>query len=436
MSLEIGTKNPISVILEYSVKMGLGLKFENKVLRNGDFLFKVLKDEIEIGHGQNKKKQKAKFLAAESAINNLKSTVTTENFESKLTQEVTKLKKQGSFKQISANPYIVDFFADNLMLATGKGLSQAIAKESCAEKALERLREISDSENTLDKSCQVDKIHLNDPRIYLQKSLFDQKCFLYFESKFASFEIPSHLEGEIFIITQEIMQISKFCNLELHRLGSNSLNIMRKTKLVLDFGLVIKSCTKTQILELFESLQYSRLCFLEEKAKTLKADGFKLSMPIELVENSPNFYSVLPYFRIFRNDISANIYILDSPSHPSLTHYKWLKSDKSVASKLKTSALLRHWRQKLVIDIPSELLDLLVENFVSEEMPCGLGFRVVCEKISSGVFLSGAIPLEQDLCHDCLMMKWTARSRYIALKEAGRCLIAISQGELEELLDN
>ena len=68
-------------------------------------------------------------------------------------------------------------------------------------------------------------------------------------------------------------------------------------------------------------------------------------------------------------------------------------------------------------------------------MPSGLGFRVVCENIASGIFLPGAVSIIQDTIHDELLSNWPAKYRYHALKEAGRTLIALSQGELEQLLD-
>ena len=442
MSLEIGSKNPISVLTEYSVKLNLNLRFENTTLKTGEFLFRVLKGQMQLGLGQDKKKQRAKSLAAESAINYLKSSSCPEDVEDQLSNELHKLKKTGNYKLVSANPYVLDYYIDNLLVATGKGVSQAIARKNCAEKALLKLQELETSpshspkSNKADKSCQIERIHSIDPRVFSQKTAFEQAYMLYFENKYSSFEIPQRLSTEIVLFAEEILEMARSFSLSIQPIGSYSLGILRNNKTVLDFGMVLQAATESVIFDIYDRLQRARLNFLESKDKGIKMEGHKLAMSIELIENTMNSYTSLPYFFVSRNNISANIYIYDSDTHPSLIHYQWMKSDKPAISKTKTCALLRYWRQKLSIEIPAEFLDVLVENFVNAEMPCGLGFRIVCEKISSGIFLPGAVSLTQDLCHDSLMMRWPARFRYSVLKEAGRTLVAISQGELSQLFDD
>ena len=111
MSLEIGSKNPISVLTEYSVKLNLNLRFENTTLKTGEFLFRVLKGQMQLGLGQDKKKQRAKSLAAESAINYLKSSSCPEDVEDQLSNELHKLKKTGNYKLVSAKVYLKPLLA-------------------------------------------------------------------------------------------------------------------------------------------------------------------------------------------------------------------------------------------------------------------------------------------------------------------------------------
>ena len=82
------------------------------------------------------------------------------------------------------------------------------------------------------------------------------------------------------------------------------------------------------------------------------------------------------------------------------------------------------------------MLDVIVENFVTDDMPCGLGFRIVCEKIASGILLPGAVEMIQDTCHNTLIANCPLKYIHDAIKEASKTLIAISQNDLETLLEN
>lgn len=438
MNLEIGQKNPISVLNEYAVKTNSKVDYTFTTVNN-EFWFKVSYNNLTIGQGQDKKKQKAKSKAAESGIYYLNS-VNQANPETKLENLCKKLNKFGKYVLISKNPYLYEYHLDSFVIASASGSTEHMAKTACAESALNRIKDISsvqqyelDKKNS-DKNVQTENTFIIDPRVNKPNTI-DQKYGMYLENKFKSFEIWSTDSLEIKLLVQEIVNISKKYDLDIYEIGSYSMNILRNNKLILDFAIVLPSATELHINNLFESLELARLCYLESKEKGSWTEGFKIALKIDLIENTMNPYTSLPYFKFSRSNISGNMYILDSSTHPTLVHSNWVRRNKPGTVKQKVFSLVRYWRHKLSIEIPSELLDLVVENFVSDDLSLGLAFRIVIEKIASGVYLNGAVPMIQDPCHDTFLRNWPTRFKHEITKEASRTLISISQGELEVILD-
>ena len=327
-------KNPISVLNEYVVKHNSKIDYEFITKENGDFLCIIRNENLIIGQDQAKKKQVAKTKAAESAVSYLRLNLYNQNFEDQLEDYVKGLKKVGIFKLINKSPYIFEYHIDKLLIGSGSGKTEAIATEKCSEFALKRLKEIdkikkeseyseiSDhTEQRNEKSCQVEKVYCKDPRIYGPKSSFDQKFLLYFEKKYVDLEIKQRECMEIKYFIDEVKSISTILNSEIYELGSLSLGILRNTKLILDFGLIQQGVNDQQMVIILETLQRARLNYLESKEKVLNISGCKLSMNVEMVENTMNSYTGLPYFKLSRGELTANLYIIGSKSNSSLAHY-------------------------------------------------------------------------------------------------------------------
>ncbi|OMJ77617.1 hypothetical protein SteCoe_22742 [Stentor coeruleus] len=567
MSEEKLDKNPISVLNEFCSRTN------NKVdyffcQERGEFCCKVLFLNEVIGYGQDKKKQRAKFKAAEAATKHLSTNLLNYSFESELNDHINKSNSKGYFKLISRSPlFVYEYYIGNLLISSGRGDIESQAKENCAHQALkvisalpkaqflpsekkldniyenDKLKKSEDfeiakkssekpenlqkigkleklevieklekpektkkkrkskrpesftekldlakptkhqkieinkvSENSinpknqqststreiqqkpeiiqtletpeklqksqkslinskiLDKSCQASNIPTKDPRVSLPTTSQDQRLEIFIDSLLQSFSLNQQELIIIKAIDQEIQSLSQALNHPILSVGSHNLDILRSKKQELDYALIYPGVTEEIVHSIYGISEKARLNFLESKDNQVKKEGLKLSSNIQLCENFLNPYTTLPYIKMNHTFISARLYIFDSVNHPSLIHYKWYKSSIKSSVKNKTSTILRYWRQKFSLEIPVELLDLLIYNFITDDMPCGLAFRILLEHISAGIFLPGAKILIQDSCHEDIYSAWPARFNHEAMNIAMRTLVSISEGDFSRLI--
>lgn len=564
-------KNPISILNEFCSRTNNKIEFifEEK---GGEFCCKVvLLNEI-IGCGQDKKKQRAKCKAAEVATKFLSVGLLSISSEGEPNDLLSKSKSKAAFKLVSKSPlFVYEYYIDNLLISSGRAITEKQAKENCANQVIKVLSDLSKNQSLIltptekllskiyendkpekqeileatskivrsensekieklgkpesteslnkfekpkksqrpesftenldlakakkhqkienpeslkapqsqikskkqeiivpsetqkaekleklkslenpdkpilsnpqkvqniqakpkisDQSCQVSNIPTKDPRVSLPVTSEDNRFNISLDNLLQTFTLSQQELLEIKVTDYEIQCLSQTLNYSIIPVGSRDLGILRSKKLELDYSLILPGATEELIHNIFEVCEKARLNFLESKEKHKKKIGLKLSSSVQLCENLLNPYTSMPYIKMTRSLLSARLYIFDTANHPSLIHYKWYKSSMISSIKYKISVILRYWRQKFSLEIPVELLDLLIENFVTDDMSCGLAFRMILEQISAGIFLPGAKVLIQDTCHENIFSVWPARFRHEGMKVAVKTLISISEGD-------
>ena len=124
MSSIVNEKNPISILNELASKENSKIVYEFISTQEG-FLAKVHYNSSQIGEGQDKKKQKAKSKAAESALSYLNSLKFIENPEMELQTLSKLLKKTGKFTLISKEPFIYEYYLDSMLISSSSSLITA-----------------------------------------------------------------------------------------------------------------------------------------------------------------------------------------------------------------------------------------------------------------------------------------------------------------------
>ena len=324
MSSIVNEKNPISILNELASKENSKIVYEFISTQEG-FLAKVHYNSSQIGEGQDKKKQKAKSKAAESALSYLNSLKFIENPEMELQTLSKLLKKTGKFTLISKEPFIYEYYLDSMLISSSSSNTETSAKKSCCEKALEVLKNLTKNTTkpkTSEKGSQIEKISYKDPRIYTSKSSYEQRYLFYFEAKFNSFEIHQKEFQNIKKIEKEILNLSKVYKIEIFQVGSFCMNILRTQKKILDFVVVLPGASETDFYKFFEFLERGRLNYLKCKEKNEKPESFALSMRLELKENESSLYSNFPFIKFTENDVFVHVFVTDSKSISTLVHYQ------------------------------------------------------------------------------------------------------------------
>ncbi|OMJ73598.1 hypothetical protein SteCoe_27673 [Stentor coeruleus] len=429
------SKNPISILNEYCLgsEKTIDFTFEPK---KGEFICNILYMGDIIATAQNKKKQIAKAKAAEQAINYLNIDIEVFLIQNKLKKLMENFKSKGSFHLVSNTPsFNYEYNLGKSFISSGTGETEKKAWESCAKSAIKVLKEFLRKRQyftNLSEKRQVkgqENIRYKDPRVCILKGSLDQQLNQSIKKILQSFAINEQETLEIKTVDKEMKELAQCLEWEIYFLGSHSLGQVRKSKLEIDYALVLPEVHEHLVHDLFE------ICQKAHSAFTIGLEGFKLSSSLQLCENFINPYSMIPYIKMTRPSLVAFLYIYDNMNHPSLEHYKMYRPLNISQIKIKTSLLLRHWRYRFSVQIPVEILDLVVDNFICDDMNCGLALRVVMEKISSGIFLPGAKSLIRSKCHDDILKSWAIKNRCEVMGEAMKCLISLSQGEIEKYLE-
>lgn len=442
MTEDKGGKNPISILNEYCLgsEKNINFTFETK---DGEFICKILHLGDIIGTAQDKKKQTSKTKAAEQAINYLNIDIEVFLLQNKLKKLMENFKSKGSFHLVSKTPaFNYEYKLGKSLISSGTGETEKKAWENCAKASIKTLKRflrkrqyytnLSEKKMKLkgqEKSNLLDNIRYQDPRVLMLKVSSDQQLYQSLEKIFHSFILSEKETLEIKAVDQEMQDLAHCLDWGILPLGSHSLGQIRKSKLEIDYALVLPEAHEHLVHDLFE------ICEKAHSNFAMGLEGVKLSSSLELCENFINPYSMMPYIKMTYSSLVAFLYIYDNETHPSLEHYKWYRPLNISQVKIRTSLVLRHWRFRYSLQIPVEILDLIVDNFISDDMNCGLAFRVVMEQISSGIFLPGAKKLIRSKFHDDILKTWAIRNRCEVMKEAMKCLMSLSQGEIAKFLE-
>ena len=145
---EILRKNPISVLNTYTFKTKSSIKYEFSK-ENSVYTATVLHNDAQISEGKDKKKQVAKAMAAESAIQVLKDQIIKKSprpslqLEKQIRSLLRAVKIKGSFRLTFKDPhFIYQFFSGYNKVAEGWGLTEPLAKLNCAKKTWNMLTKL------------------------------------------------------------------------------------------------------------------------------------------------------------------------------------------------------------------------------------------------------------------------------------------------------
>lgn len=423
---ESSDKNPISILNEYCLKTSTKVNFEFKSEDNQFTSLVIYNNEI-IGKGTDKKKQAAKTKAAQKAVKHLLAATKIMSTENETDIQFKALSKKGKFQLSFIDPnFIYQFYDKEKLLAEGKSITEPQAKQKCVKKTLKVLKTLLEQEKLKTGSKSV-----KDIRKCNSYSNVDLRVQNYLENKLKTFQVSAEDLVEIGRIEQEVILMSKHLGLSLIPVGSYAWGLLRKQKLVLDYCLVLEKSEITEVYSIYESLEKSRMLFLESKEHNVQLSGFGLSLSPSLIQKNSKF----PTIKLESDKITCLIYFYESLADPSLQHYLLKKSDSISVNKKNLCTLFRHWKFIRKLDLSIELLDLIVEEFVMDEFLVYLGFRLVLEMISGGIFLNGACNSVKCQSFEYFIGKFDDESKYKVMAEAQKTLISLSTGETQLILD-
>ena len=457
-------KNPICILNEFSLKTSSKISFEY-TNEDNDFLAVVIYNNKVIGTGKDKKKQVAKTKAAENAVLYLTNSKSKENTDEIFNDLIKKFGKKGNFKLSFQDPvFIYEYYLSGSRIAEGRALSESSAKEKCIKSLNEKLTLIEDSEpksstsssklpkstnlsqstvsiNPLILGSQSDSITSKNPekpsesskliqqesspkkRIKLEHNplTLDIETCIFFEKLLSSFELSKEELQDLYRLEDEIQEMSDSLGLQLVPIGSYSLGLLRRSKLVLDFCIVTDSATKA-VGAIFESLEKARIVYLKFKEIQQKPEAFALSYSPK-IESSGDFNYIL-----LENEgkFSVCIYFLNRVECNDL---------KVLVNKTKGNKparmILRHWRQTKGLKIKTEVLDLIVNECGFEDNHV-MVVRSVIEAIAGGVLLEDACrKFDEKLFYQMIKGENLDEVRQI-MKEAQEFLIAFHRREVND----
>lgn len=419
-------KNPISIINEYCLKTNSKIIYEFRSEDN-QFLCLVFYNNQIIGKGKGTKKQVAKTSAAQNALKHLISGSKEDKSNNQKDTKFKALSKKGNFKLSFNDPnFVYQYYINETLIAEGMSITDQQAKQKCIKKALNSLKTEKKSE-----ALKPLNVPFKDIRVKAKNLNTDLNVLNYLESKIKALELLPEDQVEIKRIDQELILLSQYLDLTLVPVGSHSLGLIRRTKLNLDYYLIVENVDKDSISSIFESLEKARLVYLESKAHEVELKCFGLSLTPSLVECEPG----LPIIKLERERFLCFIYFYESLAHPSPQHYLSIKGEQLTECKTKIMILLRQWRFISKIDLPVELLDIIVQEFVINECSLYLGFRIILEVISGGIFLNGACYAVKTSSFNYFLSNFTDENRYKAMSVAQKSLISLSSGEIHLILD-
>lgn len=460
-------KNPICILNEFSLKTSSKISFEY-TNEDNDFLAFVIYNNKVIGTGKDKKKQLAKTKAAENAVLYLTNSKSKENTDEILNDLVKKFGKKGNFKLSFQDPvFIYEYYLSGSRIAEGRGLSESSAKEKCIKSLNEKLTLIEDFEtkpsnpssklpkslNLSQSTTSINSLHPTNPlsnpdsttsknpskssdwpklahqeatpikRIKVEDNILasNVETCIYFEKLLSSFELSKEELQDLCRLEDEIQEMSDSLGLQLVPIGSYSLGLLRRTKLVLDFCIVTDSASKA-VGTIFESLEKARIIHLKFKEVQQKPEAFALSYSPKIENSEGADYILLEN----EGKFSVCIYFLNRTLCNDL---KCLMN--KVKGNKQARMILRHWRQAKGLKIKTEVLDLIADDCGSDDGHVGL-VRSVIEAIAGGALLDGACrKFEEKLFYQMIKGQDLDEVRKI-MKEAQEFLIAFHRREVNE----
>jgi hypothetical protein len=380
-------KNPICVLNEFSLKTSSKISFEYRTEEN-EFLALVIYNNQIIGSGKDKKKQVAKTKAADNAVNYL-TCKSKENPQEDFEDLLKKFGKKGTFKLSFQDPiFIYEYFLSGSLISEGRDQSESQAKEKCVKNLNEKLTILE--EKTLKKpSTQIRPDLLQPLKKKPKHSDLDSSNFpsspsensSFFEDLLLTEALSNEDHLQLSELEANIKSLSKALDLNLIPVGSYALGQLRKSRLILDFCLVVES--KNLIPNIFESLEKARMVYLKYKECESVADVFALSYSPRLVKKNENF------FILFENDgkFSFRFFFTDDPEDTFLKFYALKGKRKEKVEK--ASKILKHWRCVKGLNVKSEILEVLVREIV-DDRDLALGVRGVVEVIAAGALVDGS----------------------------------------------
>ena len=452
---QVNDKNPISQINEFCLTTNSRVFFEFH-MQDSDFVAKVIHNGQVIGEGKDKKKQVAKFKAAEIAVSRLKSVKKESKDERMLLMEkeianlLIRLGRSGKYRLSFKDPiYIYQYYIANELLTEGKCVSEISAKFKCMKKIINKLKPLvfkakdleskrSEVEERCEESEKGNRFDYLDCNV---RSAADDKGgnrnvagkeYCGFEN-----DLERVVKGMGFngvdkkyaaVLEDVVRKIVLMIEIQVVAVGSYSLNCVRREKPVLDFCVVVENLCESSIVTIYQ--------LIEKLYPSSPNPQGSLSASIlsELVSDDTKFYSLFPYIRLSYKYLRAQIYFYSSPIHPCLIHYDLMKKQMINSPLIKTMVLLRHWRQTHNITVPIELFDLLLYDLVEPKVSLSSSFRLILEHLSSGLLFPGSPRAPHLPEYTAFLSSCNLQQLYRCAEEALQCLYKISQGGFSGIL--
>lgn len=442
---QVTDKNPISQINEFCLSTNSRVFFEFH-MQDSDFLAKVIHNGQVIGEGKDKKKQVAKYKAAEIAVSRLKSVKKESKDERMVLMEkeianlLIRLGRTGKYRLSFKDPvYIYQYYIADELLTEGKCVTEISAKFKCMKKIINKLKPLVFKAKDLE-SKRAERFEESE----------EGKRFDYLERKSSSFDdkgenrmnagkeycgFEKDLERVVggmgfggvdskyaAVLEDVVRKIALMIEIQMVAVGSYSLNCVRREKPVLDFCVVVENLCESSIISIYQLIE--KLYPSSPNPQGSKSQ----SIQTELVSNDTKFYSIYPYIRLSYNYLRAQIYFYSSPIHPCLIHYDLMKKQMINSPLIKTMILLRHWRQTHNINVPIELFDLLLYDLVEPKVSLSSSFRLILEHLSSGLLFPGSPRAPHLPEYAAFLSSCNLQQLYRCAEEALQCLFKISQG--------
>jgi hypothetical protein len=425
-------KNPISIVNEFGQKNNVKIDFEYTTDRDG-YIVTVLKGGRVIGKGSDKKKQKAKMKAAESALKILYSAQQC-NWEARLNEILGNNHKKGVFKKIgNSPPFGYEYYVQNMLVAKGYAKTEELARELCAKNAITKLSTLKPFKaqaNLLKKQTDEQETSIKTEEESSQYHMDDA----FFDRKLLELSLTNEQLADISTCCEVVKAIGENFCLQVINLGSQVHDAIRENKLELDFGIILPEPLFGSCAALFEILEQARLLFLESKERGLTPVEFVLPMAVEQIERPSAFYPFSKFIRLHAGSLSCNLYFCENAYDAGWQHYLWADSQKISKEQWQLLKIIRCWKSKLDFEVPIELLDLLVIRSIDNAGGCSQGLRNVFEKLAGGIFLSDSGFKAQEEYHIKFLAIWPIELQARLMQAAQKALLAFVTNSLSEFL--